>query len=128
METIGDSFTEGFNRFVTSTVAPVASGWSTCRVGFSPTGKAPPYHGAPRYLPLVTGRRGSIHVYGRRSRRRRAAGGPKRVGDGPAIVSPKRTSVGYGTQPPAWFTVTPYPKCANDGHPRADYSGPLSLR
>jgi len=23
-----DSFTEGFNRFVTSTVAPVASGWS----------------------------------------------------------------------------------------------------
>src|SRR5450631_2557944 len=78
--------------------------------------------------PLVTGWIGSIHVYGRRSRRRRAAGGPKRVGDGPEIVSPKRTSVGYGTQPPAWFTVTPYPKCANDGHPRADYSGPLSLR
>jgi len=42
-----DSFTEGFNRFVTSTVAPVASGWSSCRVGFSPTGKAPPFHGAP---------------------------------------------------------------------------------
>jgi hypothetical protein len=34
-----DSFTEGFNRFVTSTVAPVASGWSICRVGLSPTGK-----------------------------------------------------------------------------------------
>ena len=31
--------TEGFNYFVTSTVAPVASGWSICRVGFSPTGK-----------------------------------------------------------------------------------------
>ena len=27
---------------------PVASGWSGCRVGFAPTGKAPPYHGAPR--------------------------------------------------------------------------------
>ncbi|MGT2455157.1 hypothetical protein ACU4GI_18625 [Cupriavidus basilensis] len=39
-------FTEGFNRFVTSTIAPVASGWSGCRVGLSPTGKAPPYHGA----------------------------------------------------------------------------------
>ena len=39
-------FTGGFNRFVTSTVAPVASGWSGCRVGLSPTGKAPPYHGA----------------------------------------------------------------------------------
>jgi hypothetical protein len=39
-------FTEGFNRFVTSTVAPVASGWSCRRVGLSPTGKAPPFHGA----------------------------------------------------------------------------------
>jgi hypothetical protein len=38
--------TEGFNDFVTSTVAPVASGWSGGRVGFAPTGKAPPYHGA----------------------------------------------------------------------------------
>ena len=34
-----DGFTEGFNRFVTSTVAPLASGWSSCRVGLSPTGK-----------------------------------------------------------------------------------------
>src|ERR1017187_3532671 len=34
-----DGFTEGFNRFVTSTVAPVASGWSSRRVGLSPTGK-----------------------------------------------------------------------------------------
>ena len=32
-------FTRGFNHFVTSTVAPVASGWSGCRVGLSPTGK-----------------------------------------------------------------------------------------
>ncbi|MFM0028826.1 hypothetical protein PQR70_21475 [Paraburkholderia madseniana] len=39
-------FTEGFNRFVTSTIAPVASGWSGCRVGLSPTGKASPFHGA----------------------------------------------------------------------------------
>ena len=39
-------FTEGFNRFVTSTIAPVASGWSGCRVGLTPTGKAPPLHGA----------------------------------------------------------------------------------
>jgi hypothetical protein len=43
-----DNFTEGFNCFVTSTVAPVASGWSSCRVGLSPTGKAPPFHGAPQ--------------------------------------------------------------------------------
>jgi len=39
-------FAEGFNRFVTSAVAPVASGWSICRVGLSPTGKALPFHGA----------------------------------------------------------------------------------
>jgi hypothetical protein len=27
------------DRFVTSTIAPVASGWSGCRVGLAPTGK-----------------------------------------------------------------------------------------
>jgi hypothetical protein len=33
-------YTEGFNRFVTSTIAPIATGWSdSCRVGFAPTGK-----------------------------------------------------------------------------------------
>jgi len=30
---------EGFRHFVTSMPAPVASGWSDCRVGFAPTGK-----------------------------------------------------------------------------------------
>ena len=32
-------YTEGFSHFVASMTAPVASGWSSCRVGFSPTGK-----------------------------------------------------------------------------------------
>jgi hypothetical protein len=33
-------YTEGFNRFVTSSIAPIATGWSErCRVGFAPTGK-----------------------------------------------------------------------------------------
>jgi len=32
-------FTGGFNSFVTSTIAPVASGWKSSRVGLSPTGK-----------------------------------------------------------------------------------------
>jgi len=31
--------TEGFSHFVTSMTAPVASGWSDCRVGLAPTGK-----------------------------------------------------------------------------------------
>jgi hypothetical protein len=32
-------FIEGFSRFVTSTTAPIATGWSeSCRVGLSPTG------------------------------------------------------------------------------------------
>jgi len=31
--------TLGFSHFVTSMTAPIASGWSDCRVGFSPTGK-----------------------------------------------------------------------------------------
>ena len=30
---------EGFRHFVSSMPAPVASGWSGCRVGFAPTGK-----------------------------------------------------------------------------------------
>jgi hypothetical protein len=30
--------TEGFSHFVSSMTAPVASGWSGCRVGFAPTG------------------------------------------------------------------------------------------
>ena len=33
------SYTEGFSHFVTSIAAPVASGWSVCRVGLAPTGK-----------------------------------------------------------------------------------------
>ena len=32
-------YTEGFSHFVTSMTAPVASGWSGCRVGLTPTGK-----------------------------------------------------------------------------------------
>ncbi len=37
---------EGFNRFVTSTTAPIATGWSeSCRVGFAHL-KTVPLHGA----------------------------------------------------------------------------------
>jgi hypothetical protein len=34
-----DTLSEGFSHFVTSIAAPVASGWSGCRVGFAPTEK-----------------------------------------------------------------------------------------
>ena len=34
-----DTHSEGFSQFVTPVAAPVASGWSVCRVGFTPTGK-----------------------------------------------------------------------------------------
>ena len=34
-----DPLTEGFSHFVASMTAPVASGWSGCRVGLTPTGK-----------------------------------------------------------------------------------------
>src|ERR1700756_1523778 len=36
---IRDPLSEGFSHFVTSMTAPVASGWSGCRVGLAPTGK-----------------------------------------------------------------------------------------
>src|SRR3984885_10464042 len=33
-------YTEGFSRFVTSTTAPIATGWSdSCRAGLTPTGR-----------------------------------------------------------------------------------------
>src|ERR1700751_5934589 len=32
-----DTLIEGFSHFVTSMTAPIASGWSVCRVGFAPT-------------------------------------------------------------------------------------------
>src|SRR4029077_19150904 len=34
-----DTLSGGFSHFVASIAAPVASGWSGCRVGFAPTGK-----------------------------------------------------------------------------------------
>jgi hypothetical protein len=43
---ICDPLIEGFNHFVTSMTAPIVSGWGACRMGFAPTGKAPPLHGA----------------------------------------------------------------------------------
>jgi hypothetical protein len=43
---ICDQLSEGFRHFVSSMPAPVASGWSGCRVGLAPTGEAPPCHGA----------------------------------------------------------------------------------
>jgi hypothetical protein len=36
---IRDTHSEGFSYVVTSIAAPVASGWSGCRVGLAPTGK-----------------------------------------------------------------------------------------
>src|SRR3982074_1054335 len=36
---IRDTLTSGFSPFVSSLTAPVASGWSGCRVGLAPTGK-----------------------------------------------------------------------------------------
>jgi hypothetical protein len=36
---IRDTLIEGFSHFVTSMTAPIASGWSGCRVGLAPTGK-----------------------------------------------------------------------------------------
>jgi len=36
---IRDTLIEGFSHFVTSMTAPIASGWSGCRVGFAPSGK-----------------------------------------------------------------------------------------
>src|SRR5207245_9826301 len=36
---VRDTLIEGFSHFVTSMTAPIASGWSDCRVELAPTGK-----------------------------------------------------------------------------------------
>src|SRR4029077_18507086 len=51
-----DTLSEGFSHFVTSIAAPVASGWSVCRVGFAPTGKRRLFtaHATSRHLLLYS--------------------------------------------------------------------------
>jgi hypothetical protein len=48
MTVFRDGFTEGFNRFVTSTVAPVASGWSILPGGSHPLESAALSRRTPR--------------------------------------------------------------------------------
>src|ERR1700732_4568297 len=50
---IRDPLPKGFRHVVASMPAPVASGWSVRRVGFAPTGKAPPCHGARGKRPFA---------------------------------------------------------------------------
>jgi hypothetical protein len=61
---IRDAVIEGFSQFVTSMTAPIASGWSDCRVGFAPTQKRRLARRTPTKTLLET----------TRSLRRRAAG------------------------------------------------------
>ena len=46
-----DPLTRRLQPFRHLHVCSGTSGWSGCRVGFSPTGKAPPFHGALRWRP-----------------------------------------------------------------------------
>ena len=54
-----DTLSEGFSHFVTSMTAPVASGWSGCRVGLAPTGKRRLFtaHAKNRLAPNATHKR-----------------------------------------------------------------------
>jgi hypothetical protein len=54
---IRDTLIEGFSHFVTSMTAPIASGWSGCRVGLAPTGKRRlcTAHTPKRTLSLIVG-------------------------------------------------------------------------
>src|SRR3974390_2365938 len=48
-----DTLIEGFSHFVTSMTAPIASGWSVCRMGLAPTGKRRLYTAHTRSGPRV---------------------------------------------------------------------------
>src|SRR6476661_486372 len=69
---IRDTLIEGFSHFVTSMTAPIASGWSGCRVGLAPTGKRR----------LVT-----AHTLCGLFAGPRTAGSPARAGMDPSIAS-----------------------------------------
>jgi len=105
---IRDPLSEGFSHFVTSMAAPVASGWSGCRVGLAPTGKTPPFHGAH---PMRT----SADRAGARS-------------------LPGHRVSGYGVRHRAWGAVrkrrgeTPCTACAGSGQSRPDWFVRLFLR
>src|SRR5258707_4604038 len=60
-----DTLSEGFSHFVASIAAPVASGWSGCRVGFAPTGKRRLFtaHARTRLEPRRL-RHGDAHAHG----------------------------------------------------------------
>src|SRR5258706_5170228 len=57
---IRDALSEGFSHFVTSIAAPVASGWSVCRVGLAPTGKRRLSTAHARYRHLSTHHKESV--------------------------------------------------------------------
>ena len=71
---ICDSLSEGFSHFVTSMTAPVASGWSICRAGFTPTGK--------RRLITAHTQRGLSKTVDRREKRRAGHSGVAAPGGG----------------------------------------------
>src|SRR6266700_3242016 len=66
-----DTLSEGFSHFVTSIAAPVASGWSVCRVGFAPTGK--------RRLSTAHARSGPMHRIKQRLHSITSSASPTRV-------------------------------------------------
>jgi hypothetical protein len=64
-----DTLTRGFSHFVTSMTAPVASGWSGCRVRLTPTGKRRLFtaHPQSRFSTLMRriSTRSSVSICGR---------------------------------------------------------------
>src|ERR1700682_2605739 len=60
-----DTLSEGFSHFVTSMTAPVASGWSGCRVGLAPTGtrRLPTAHTRSGHVAMLA--KGTSSTFGR---------------------------------------------------------------
>ena len=57
-----DTLIEGFSHFVFSMTAPIASGWSGCRVGLAPTGKRRLVTAHTLYLLFERLEAGELHV------------------------------------------------------------------
>src|SRR6202022_2184040 len=90
-----DTLTRGFSHFVTSMTAPVASGWSDCRVGLTPTGKRRLFTAHTR-----SGPRQGFRSNGRAQVYNATAGKPK-------MVSGSKENVNGGAKPGHWGGVKP---------------------
>ena len=104
---IRDPLSEGFSHFVTSMAAPVASGWSGCRVGLAPTGKrrlstAHTQNGHQPAFHVAVAKRISAPIKAGRLSRYDASSEARAAGVFPITVNPRNCNSSRGDGEKLW--------------------------